>query len=292
MSEGSPIYDPSNESFSMSNQSSESLGQSNTTEKELTDKQRIEQLKNELFNKKTPDEYEPIIGEKVFIEIGTKYAENLIKRLVKNNELTELGQLLANEIKGKRVLDLGCGKSESLNAFSQENGADLYVGVDLYPNVLIDHVAEQACSQEEEDEALMNAAEGLDNFIAKKEGNKEEMAESSQVPEEPEYKIQDRGLQVKDDMLRAISTIKSSSMKLVIVSGIETFFDGHPEADKANTEKYINALQNEIKRVLTEDGLFLNYESNLSLEGSNKVEVGGYVEGVDLRRNNKVSESA
>ena len=286
------MHDLSNEDLSMSsNQGSELQNQSDAEDKELTNEQRIEQIKKEIFGRETPAKYKPIIGEKVFIEIGTKYADNLINMLRRNNELTELGRTIAKEIEGGNVLDLGCGASHWLNTFSQDNGANLYIGVDLSPFIFQPKVLEWRNPTEEEEEAKWLALE-MPSELAIEEICEEEKAESSRIPKEPEYKIEDRGLQVKDDMLRAISTIKSGSIKLVIASGIETHSGSRTEADRDNTGKYLTALKDEIKRVLTEDGLFLNYESTLSLEGSSKVEVGGYMDGVSLRRNNKTSEEA
>lgn len=243
---------------------------SDDIEEEKTNEQKIDEIKNELFDRETPAEYQQLIEGVNFIRLHTEYSENLIDEFKDENSkdrLNDVGRYIANEIKDGIVLDLGCGQSNKINGFSEENGASLYIGVDLVPYIFFEksYPGSAPPIPPLESEIVINTEPS-------------EVQKNESAFEQPKFYLEDNALQIKSDMLETISRMKSRSVKLIIMSGIET-------KGGDTTREYTSVLKKEIKRVLKEDGLLLNYHSDISLPDSEPVEIDGHLEGIDIRRN-------
>lgn len=241
------------------------------TGQEKTSEQRIEDIKRDLFDREMPPEYQSLIEGAKFIRLNTEYSEHLFESFCRGDDLsnlTDLGHFITDEIKDHIVLDLGCGQSCKVNWFAEVAESSSYVGVDLNPAIFPHKSAPGSAPPMRlpEDEEFVPYDPSKDN-------------EESAIHKYPEFRLEENALQVSGDMLRAVSRMKSHSIKLIIMSGIET------EPGGSTTIDYISALKKEIKRVLTEDGLFLNYHSDISLPDLEKVDISGSLEGLDIRRN-------
>lgn len=260
-----------------------------TESNEKTNEQRLEEIKAELFDREMPPEYQPLIEGAKFIEVDEPYSENLVSKL---DHSSSLRKLLAEEIKNNIVLDLGCGTAGWINNFSRKNGARLYIGVDLHPGIFSDKIQVQTKSDAEikaENKAIEKKL--LESFAEDMQRGRindqyEERAKIDKLAKEPTYRMQGQALEVREDMLRAISRMKSNSVKLIVTSGIEVF-------SGKRAGEYITALINEAKRVLTDDGLLLNYESDVSYHESDMtdmVKIDSDVKKIDLRRKKPMEE--
>lgn len=225
---------------------------------EKTNEQRLEEIKSDLFDREMPAEYEELIKGVSFTENQEPYSEKLV-RYLSMNELS----IVASKIKNNIVLDLGCGQSSEMNFFSKKNQANLYIGVDLSPFI---------SSPETSTEASTITSLSLPEETKLR-------PESKKI--RPEFELIGDALQIRGDMLRAVSRMKSESVGVIITSGIES--DGRGQI----TGKYTDALINEVKRVLKDEGLFLNYYSDISLNKNTrempKIDIGFEHIDFDLR---------
>lgn len=247
-------------------------------EQEKTSEERIEDIKKDLFDREMPPEYQSLVDNVRFIENYASYSENLIGYL----EHSDVDSLIKSEIKGGIVLDLGCGQSSWVHYFSIRNGAKLYIGVDLMPATFAEEM-----SEEESTIGDSLSLPGEDKESEERTSIVREEQEPERVADKPEYRYEENALEVREDMLRAISRMKSNSVKLIITSGIEVL------SGKKGGE-YLTALITEAKRVLTDDGLLLNYESDVSyhkedMADMDKIDSG--VRNIDLRRKRSNKES-
>lgn len=244
---------------------------SSDIEEEKTSEQRIEDIKRDFFDREMPPEYQSLVDNTRFIENFARYSKNLIGYL----EHSDIDSLIKDEIKGGVVLDLGCGQSSWVHYFSIRNGAKLYIGVDLMPATFIDKVYEGGSTI---GDSL--SLPGEDKESEERTSIVREEQESERVADKPEYRYEENALEVREDMLRAISRMKSNSVKLIITSGIEVL-------SGKRAGEYLTALITEAKRVLTDDGLLLNYESDVSYhkeDMADMTKIDSDNEKLDLRR--------
>ncbi|HDQ16527.1 MAG TPA: hypothetical protein ENN31_00140 [Candidatus Vogelbacteria bacterium] len=228
-------------------------GQPNDQEKS------IEEIKQQIFDRQTSKEYERLAEKVGLIKLKTSYAESLDESFSQDGELSDLGKIMQEAIKDGIVLDLGCGQDYHLSKFFMENGAKLYIGVDLEPDIFIPEA--RVVPNNHRDRSYMK------RILS--EANREKEAEVVATDDEeedfisdkgPEYSLRENILQIKDDMLKAISRIKDKSINAVVISGIEISFENTEE-----TNKYLKALRTEIKRVLKEQGVVLINQSDFSI---------------------------
>lgn len=236
--------------------------------KKETEKERLEKIKNDLFSREVPEEYKELAAQVKLIELSAPYAENLHNLFYEGNkeseELSELGKIISETAKGEIVLDLGCGKTHYLSSFFSKNGADLYIGVDLEPDIY-GHVVKEILS-EIKDRSYMRSKS---HFCSVVENDNEKELKDEKKDQEPVYELQGNKLQVKDDMLKAASRIKSESVNLVIVGGIEMSAENIKE-----TTEYLSFLELEIERILKSEGMLLVYQSDFSMENFSLINEG------------------
>jgi SAM-dependent methyltransferase len=238
---------------------------------ETKKRKEIDRIKERIFDRETPEAYKELAKKVGIIELSEPYANNLFRefyqgyhdypRVDPSRELSELGKLISEEAKGGTVLDLGCGKTQWMSSFFRKNRVDLYIGVDLMPDVLVP-VASTRVLRSHAFMALSNKRiDPIDSDLTSGILNKsaEEHAEEATIEIiDRQYRLQDNVFEIQDDMLCAISKMKDESVDMVIVSGIETSFKNPEE-----TKEYLHALDVEIRRVLKKSGIVLNYESDV-----------------------------
>jgi SAM-dependent methyltransferase len=240
---------------------------------ETKKRKEIDRIKERIFDRETPEAYKELAKKVGIIELKEPYANNLLRTFYQgyhdypgsdpSQELSELGKLISEEAKDGTVLDLGCGKTQWMSFFFRKNQADLYIGVDLEPDVFVPAASTRvlrshafmALSNKRMDPIDSDLTSGILNKSA------EEHAEEATIEIiDRQYRLQDNVFEIQDDMLCAISRMKDESVDMVIVSGIETSFKNPEE-----TKEYLHALDVEIRRVLKKSGIVLNYESDVSV---------------------------
>lgn len=234
---------------------------------EKTEEEKIEEIKKELFDQEVPAKYKDLIEKDYtyFLENDAHYEENL------HGWFRDKLSFITDEVKNKIVLDLGCGHCEAFAMGEDEETGkiimpyNLYVGVDLSPGLPWADVSTES-STIGDDLSLPK-----ENPVPIKP---KEPEQKKRIPDAPGYELDGKLLLVKDDMLRAVSRVKSGSVKLIIMSGMEignrphhinTLHLGRDLKDNRDTKHptYMEALHSEIKRVLEDDGLFINWRSDI-----------------------------
>jgi len=224
-----------------------------------TDESEAVRLQQELDAKELPEEYKKLIEEVRLIKLQEPYADNLYERL-KNDELKDL---LEKKFTDETVVDLGCGDASRIAAISDRLGSKKYIGVDLDPFLMPPPVVGPINIDESVD------PETLRGSILKKSNSQfsKDVIIEDIKPIEPGPRVdtpevistyENNVLLIKGDMLNAISRLKTNSIGVVIVSGIEVFDNFEASAD------YLKALAQEIKRILHDGGILINNFSDLS----------------------------
>jgi len=240
-------------------------------QKELTEavqktkEEKIAEIKKELFDRGVPGEYKDLIEKDYtyFLENDAHYEANLYSSF--DSKL----KFIADEVKNKIVLDLGCGHCEASSMGEDEEGYilqpySLYVGVDLSPG--LDRVSFSTETSTIGGDPSLPEADDISS-------EPKEPEQKKRIPDSPEYGLSGKILLVKDDMLRAVARMKSSSVKLVIMSGMEigpsamdpyrSEREIYDDIKKVQHPTYLEALHSEIKRVLEDGGLFINWRSDI-----------------------------
>ena len=245
----------------------------NPDDAETKKRKEIDRIKERIFDRETPEAYKELAKKVGIIELSEPYANNLFRefyqgyhdypRVDPSRELSELGKLISEEAKGGTVLDLGCGKTRWMASFFQKNQAELYIGVDLEPDVFVPPVT--VVSRLPQSWAFLS-----NDYSEESEKELEELractVSEGVYPVETlkgtgsRQRLLDNVFEIQDDMLCAISRMKDESVDMVIVSGIETSFKNPEE-----TKEYLHALDVEIRRVLKKSGIVLDYESDVSV---------------------------
>lgn len=238
-----------------------------------TDEERLEEIKRELFTREMPPEYRRLIDGVKLIGSQAEYSENLMAEIgyvseqeIGLNHINETGRFFANEVKDGVVVDLGCGQSSFINYFVGDAEVRLYIGIDLSPAIFPRKALSGSAPPMREHEIDFNLNEDSDKETKK-----------FIMPELPKIRLQDNALQITGDMLENISQMKSQSVKLVILSGIEV-------ADGSTNDEYVNALKQEIKRVLTKDGLVVDYHSDIYFNDLAVIETDEKISGLEIRK--------
>lgn len=245
----------------------ENLNKANTPDSgnEGTEKsEKIEAVKEYLFDRETPEEYKPFIDNVGLIKLKEPYTRSLVQQFYTeyhdypNNPsqgLSELGEVVSKGAENEVILDLGCGKTTFLSSFFRESDPKFYVGVDLNPNIItpVAYLKEDSIDSH----SLMKMAK---SYPVVDENSLYESEETVSQSNEPSYYLRDNIFEIQDDMLGAISRMKDNITGLIIVSGIE-----RSNRNTEDTTRYLQALEEEITRTLKDDGLVLIYESDFSL---------------------------
>lgn len=240
---------------------------------ETKKRKEIDRIRGRIFDRETPEAYKELAKKVGIIELQEPYAENLHRIFYEgyhdypgsdpSQELSELGKLMSEAAKGKTILDLCCGKTQWMSSFFRRNQAELYIGVDLEPDVFVP-VASTRVFRPHAFMALSNKRiDFIDSDLTSGILNKsaEEHTEEATIEIiERHYRLQENVFEIQDDMLCAISRMKDESVDAIVVSGIETSFKNPEE-----TKEYLHALDVEIRRVLKKSGIVLNYESDVSV---------------------------
>lgn len=242
----------------------ENLGESNH---QKTESVKAEDIKKELFTQECPEKYRRLIKDARFIRLKEPYAESLRHKFFnRKKELSELGEFVSKKINGKIVLDLGCGKTSHMSYFSKETGAKLHIGVDLSPDIFIPVVNVENFKQQEElwaeFEEMIRTRPSEPQEVAEIPEKRQAYKENIPIfPNDFQYSEDDNALQIRGDMLGAISQIRDNSIGVIIISGIETSSE-----NRGATMEYIEALEKEIMRVLITGGIAVNYDSDFNLD--------------------------
>ena len=228
------------------------------TSNNSTSNEQLITLQNRLFDREVPEEYRRLAKNARLIELAEPYSENLHTLFYQEKGLTNLGKLISEAMHGGIVLDLGCGQTNHLSSFARKNEAELYIGVDLNPDVFT-----PGARMVPEGETIEERRERRRRLFQPATPIKPEISEesiSSNVTR-PKYQLKEKILQIQDDILEAISRMKDGLVDIVIISGIEMSSENIEE-----TNKYLTALTAEIRRVLKKGGLLLNNQSDLPAE--------------------------
>jgi hypothetical protein len=246
-------------------------------------KDRIEEIKEIIFDHDIPDEYQSLAEKVKLIEQGTAYSEGLYEQFYAKTEagkkcLSELGDFASRKMYDEIVVDLGCGSNHFMNLFSTKY-CRLYVGIDFYPSTAIPIVKmvktpHRARSYMGKNKEASMAVVGEDShrppsylMSSRAESavftseDKTEIDKKVFLSTFPKYRLVENSdgkvFEISDDMLKALSRFKSDSVGVVMINGIEA-----AEYDE-QTKNYLTALEKEVERVLKVGGVFINYNSDI-----------------------------